>query len=1755
VIEDLKVEEQEFNDDSEESLYNDENQTLEESQEGTFLTGGNFIKENLRLAPELPFDERKTLTPPVVIDGKPLIKYLEANLHTFEYPEAYIGGEWGYQDITEFSTAELRVLVCRLSTYNAVSLSMSHAMIAQIAKEVPGVYVDFSFAPSIQDLERIISNGFPAWFGTTTKKGPAAFDILLISHAVRMEILNLVPQLYESGVPIFKQQRMERSDIPLIFLGGANSGTTEPINGTHVFADGSEYGYMVDGVVYGDGEISIPVILELLKEGKRKGLTKTEILESMHGKVPGYYEPDKYRVTYDGDGRITEIAPIDEKYEFPVKRATVKDLNTVRTLENGFLPYTGDGGEVDVAIAGCFTGDTLVSTSEGLKEISKVEAGDFVVTLDGLKVVDRRWENGLRDFYVLETGWGYNIEVTAGHEVAYATKERNCVRNRFRLAGFKTVAELEEGDYLVVVPGTSSKVEPSFSDVVRMVREKEVQGQEPYHACDARRPNGFGRPAKRKEVSLPQAMSPEFAEVFGYLEAHGSFHPDGLKILIADHEEDLQEKYVGILETLFGVEFGERHQRSGYFYQEVCSRTLRDFLKALGLKCREEPAKVILASTEASKAAYLRGLFTGDGSVTKGSQAAISIASTNRKLMLVVQKLLLDLGIYSHFGVDQKEHLKGGSSYLCKESYRVVLVGQGSWLKFRDLVGFSTKYKQERLETYSIRAEGSYGRFQDGWAAVEVSSITFSGRFMAYDLKVRDQENYVAGGLLVHNSVGCIGSQGLGACGFCREGSEGPYRERGVDKVLEALEVATTNLGTKHVSFFSLNFNQYTDLFPLVKESVRRGYQVGLISQRVDMLAETPEQIHVQRYLKKSNFTLGVEGISERQRAYLNKNLREWEILKVIREMMVQGAREIKLYYIITMLETDADIDEWCHFAEKVQRIKEEMGNKCFIRISFCVSHDTRVLTSNGYVPIGSFDSDRLMVPGEYKPLVGVRVFNEHGELKDATQLYCNGKAETIRLILSNGRNVTCTPKHKFRRANGEWVPAKKLQVGDALMSPTLLIEGGENGNQGVQWNQDVAIALGFIAAAGNRTAFGEVTDFREFLSDKYSVNVANGISRFYGGGRTSTGLIPSEIFGQKLEIRRAYLQGFFESAGDTDPDLGISYVEVNSKFVALDVARLLESCGIGAVVETVKSKFCFRTIVNNPESQAVYATTIGFLSASKKKKMTTEPLSASWNTPITVVAIEYEKDTLTYDLVVPDGNTYIADGLVSHNTSLLPSASTTLQFAEVRGYTNYGNRNLDKVFHKARLLNWGKRMAISGEEILLSNFIGMVGRPAFSLLLRAYFQDKYRFVGRVPNGTWYRWLQRIKEIPNVNLDVLVSEKTFDYIFPWEVHAYSNPKLTLWTGYLKARSYVPIPYCLTTPTQRGDCHAGSSCSTCDVDKVGKPIKALVQAIVNRKVAPPVSVEEIERIAAAREKMYQLRIEIDVPDPIFRFVNKGCYSHYLASAFMKVVPGFKEAYVDVVGHVRTGAESAGQKDWVYGHNLMDFALCHYISEDELRASIPEVNQLLTNCQVKNLRLETEMKAVRNDVQYAVYGVFVQASVVSYSVLRTAVSNYFEKRVKGKGVKIRLRKMVSKDTFRYFEEDFSDSRVQGVEVEFSPVLRGSVVKLVATHSYNVTSILEAVLGLKSAYWKKVLIYCAGYISYMPDTGDLDLFQLMKKETARCVSCGGPLERDVLTGQPRSDVCVKCSIAAYPIPISCFQERLIGVDDGGLASLSSE
>ncbi|MBI2471455.1 MAG: radical SAM protein [Planctomycetes bacterium] len=282
------------------------------------------------------------------------------------------GGEPNTMDPALFDQAKLRFLICRLSTYRDVSASISHSLVAQIAQEVEGVFTDFAFLPPPRDVEVMTASNIPLWVGTTTKEPPCTFDVLGISNSVVLELLNLPKLLHFSGIPLFKNERLMRQDIPLIVLGGASAAVTSVLHGPiKEQGFGNNYG-LVDAVLIGEGEYSVKQFLEVVKKGKSLGLSKVEILKACHGKVDGFYEPDKYEHQYkvvvynpselqgitahtpprspnlqrregeslfSNEEKLVEIAPKEPYVSYPVKSAIVYDLDQVRAMESSPLWY------------------------------------------------------------------------------------------------------------------------------------------------------------------------------------------------------------------------------------------------------------------------------------------------------------------------------------------------------------------------------------------------------------------------------------------------------------------------------------------------------------------------------------------------------------------------------------------------------------------------------------------------------------------------------------------------------------------------------------------------------------------------------------------------------------------------------------------------------------------------------------------------------------------------------------------------------------------------------------------------------------------------------------------------------------------------------------------------------------------------------------------------------------------------------------------------------------------------------------------------------------------------------------------------------------------------------------------------------------------------------------------------------------------------------------------------------------------------
>ncbi|MBN1977381.1 MAG: radical SAM protein [Anaerolineae bacterium] len=158
-------------------------------------------------------------------------------------------------------------------------------------------------------------------------------------------------------------------------------------------------------------------------------------------------------------------------------------------------------------------------------------------------------------------------------------------------------------------------------------------------------------------------------------------------------------------------------------------------------------------------------------------------------------------------------------------------------------------------------------------------------------------------------------------CSFCFEGYDRkPYRELPLAGVLDAARQIKQAQGVEEVSLYSFNFNTHGDILPLLLELNRLFERVSLSSQRADILQHTPVLLEAEVAADKREFTLGIEGISARQRAFLHKSLLKEDITALLERLLRQPIRRIKLFYVLTGHETDEDIAE---FREFVRWLKE----------------------------------------------------------------------------------------------------------------------------------------------------------------------------------------------------------------------------------------------------------------------------------------------------------------------------------------------------------------------------------------------------------------------------------------------------------------------------------------------------------------------------------------------------------------------------------------------------------------------------------------------------------------------------------------------------------------------------------------------------------------------------------------------------------------------------------------------------------------
>ena len=182
---------------------------------------------------------------------------------------------------------------------------------------------------------------------------------------------------------------------------------------------------------------------------------------------------------------------------------------------------------------------------------------------------------------------------------------------------------------------------------------------------------------------------------------------------------------------------------------------------------------------------------------------------------------------------------------------------------------------------------------------------------------ILSDKSYFKNTFITEVSRGC-----MNRCAFCTASYINlPFRHYEYEKIIQTIE-----LGLKHTNKIALLGAQisahpnFSNIMKYIKTKIDNGanIELGISSLRTD--AVTPDLIKTLVAGGQKHSTIAIEAASERLRKFINKNLKEEQILDAIKISRENGLKGLKIYSMIGIpSENEDDINEFLVLAKKIK--------------------------------------------------------------------------------------------------------------------------------------------------------------------------------------------------------------------------------------------------------------------------------------------------------------------------------------------------------------------------------------------------------------------------------------------------------------------------------------------------------------------------------------------------------------------------------------------------------------------------------------------------------------------------------------------------------------------------------------------------------------------------------------------------------------------------------------------------------------------
>lgn len=323
-----------------------------------------------------------------------------------------------------------------------------------------------------------------------------------------------------------------------------------------------------------------------------------------------------------------------------------------------------------------------------------------------------------------------------------------------------------------------------------------------------------------------------------------------------------------------------------------------------------------------------------------------------------------------------------------------------------------------------------------------------------------------------------------------------------------------------------------------------------------------------------------------------------------------------------------------------------------------CFTGDMRLLTDEGFKTLKELcDTQPNIISYDGKVSKG--------------KVWCNGEKETIKLIMSNNKEITCTPNHKFMTIEGEECEAKDLKgkrimpkMYKTIKDNELFIKFGfiQGDGQLSRLNSDLHQGLevnigrkdGDIRYLFENDSYSAKSDKEIYLRGYKKQLIKLGFSK----DTLPTRIFPSTYNDWELEEKANFLQGCFSANGCVNSNIRISYKTTSKKFAEQLQTTLKNDFGITANITINKShdtkfkngeypcKESYDININKYNDILVFSQMIGFYQNYKRIKLN----SLLLNKVPSVRNIIDNGNKIVYDFKEPINHWGIIEGFVAHN-------------------------------------------------------------------------------------------------------------------------------------------------------------------------------------------------------------------------------------------------------------------------------------------------------------------------------------------------------------------------------------------------------------------------------------------------------------------------------------------------------------------------